>query len=426
MKKYFLIFFLLISIPRIYSQIENSTEQISQENRTKFFENLLNFSSGKLNLTRVDAYIQIPYTTVQFVKIDTGFSGNYTITISVFDENKDRLILEKSWTDKLFCKEFSETVLNKNYNLDFKSFDLKPGKYSIRTSYYDNNSKAEYPFETIYSVRDLSGKPAISDIMILQKRTEKSGKNLIRPNVSGNVSTLVDGLPIFYEIYSDKNEPVKINYQISDNRDKIIFKDEIQRNIDSGKTQIFYTLRDSSFSVGHYMLEIRIKNAENHLLTTIERPFFSQWIGLPTSVKDLDKAINQLVYIASTSQINFIKDGKSKEEKLKRYIAFWKSVNPSPNSDDNVIFNEYYGRIEYANEHFSRYYEGWKTDMGMVFILLGAPSNVDRHPFNIDSKPFEVWQYYNLDASFVFVDETGFGDYRLITPLTGDLYRFRR
>ena len=426
MKKYFLIFFFLISISRIYSQIENSTEQISQDNSAKFFEDLLNFSSGKLNLTRVDAYIQIPYTTVEFVKSDTGFIGNYTVTISVFNESKDKLITEKSWTDKLYCKEFGETKLKENYNLDLKSFDLKPGKYFIRTSYYDNNSKAEYSTEIKYSVRDLSGKQAISDVMIMSNQIEEDGKNLIRPNVSGNVTDLKDGLPVFYEIYSDKTEPVIINYKILNNRDKIIFKAETSRNIDSGKTEIFYTLHDSSFSVGNYKLDVSIKNAGNKLITKIETPFFSQWIGLPNSVTDLNNAIDQLVYIASTSQINYIKEGKSKEEKLKRFIAVWKSINSSLYNDGDDIFDEYYGRVNYANEHFSQYYEGWKTDMGMVFILLGAPNNVDRHPFNIDSKPYEVWEYYNLDASIIFVDATGFGDYRLITPLTGYLYRFRR
>ena len=81
--------------------------------------------------------------------------------------------------------------------------------------------------------------------------------------------------------------------------------------------------------------------------------------------------------------------------------------------------------MNYTNEHFSEYFEGWRSDRGMVFILLGLPDNVERHPFEVDSKPYEIWQYYNLNISLVFVDRTGFGDYHLTTPLTGDLYRFR-
>ena len=32
-------------------------------------------------------------------------------------------------------------------------------------------------------------------------------------------------------------------------------------------------------------------------------------------------------------------------------------------------------------------------------------------------KPYEIWRYYNISYEFVFVDDTGFGDYRLITPV---------
>ena len=52
--------------------------------------------------------------------------------------------------------------------------------------------------------------------------------------------------------------------------------------------------------------------------------------------------------------------------------------------------------------------------MGMIYIVLGPPDNVDRHPFEYDSKPYEIWYYYDINRSFYFLDETGFGDYRLL------------
>jgi hypothetical protein len=81
--------------------------------------------------------------------------------------------------------------------------------------------------------------------------------------------------------------------------------------------------------------------------------------------------------------------------------------------------------VKFTNDNFSSYREGWKSDRGMVFIILGPPNNIDRHPFEYYSKPYEVWEYYTINRRFVFVDETGFGDYRLTTPLTGDLFRYR-
>ena len=52
------------------------------------------------------------------------------------------------------------------------------------------------------------------------------------------------------------------------------------------------------------------------------------------------------------------------------------------------------------------------------------PNNIERHPFDIDAKPYEIWTYYEQNREFVFVDATGFGDYRLQNPMW-DLWRTR-
>jgi len=88
--------------------------------------------------------------------------------------------------------------------------------------------------------------------------------------------------------------------------------------------------------------------------------------------------------------------------------------------------NEYYRRIDYASKNFKSYNNGWNTDMGMVYVTLGPPDQVDRNPMAIDTKPYEVWQYYDLNRQFVFQDETGFGDYRLLNPQYGEWNRYRQ
>lgn len=54
-------------------------------------------------------------------------------------------------------------------------------------------------------------------------------------------------------------------------------------------------------------------------------------------------------------------------------------------SDD--MTKVYYGRVQRANELFSSYKEGWKTDRGMIFMVYGAPDRVYRF------KGSEVWEY---------------------------------
>ncbi len=410
----------------VQAQVEDATEENAYNQKPKFYQDFLNFSSGKKDLTRLDAFVMIPYTTIQFVKSDNGFDGSYSITISVFDKDKEKLIEEKSWNENINAKDFNEATNKENYSLNLKSFYLQPGEYFIRTSVEDKESSAEYPKEFNLKIRNLSEPLAVSDIMLLDKRVKEDGKNKISPNITGNVSLQKDGLPIFYEIYSDKPEKLNIDYTVLDKREHKIYDYSVVKDIDTGRTQVFYTIKDSSLSLGLYRLEVQLKNSDDKTLASIARPFYSRWAGIPSTVDDLSKAVDEMVYIASPGEIAGIKSAKTKEEETQRFLAYWKNMDPTPGTSENELFDEYYGRVAYANEHFSRYMPGWRSDQGMVFILLGPPDNVDRHPFDMDSKPYEIWQYYNLNRSFIFVDETGFGDYRLITPLTGDLYKFRR
>lgn len=58
--------------------------------------------------------------------------------------------------------------------------------------------------------------------------------------------------------------------------------------------------------------------------------------------------------------------------------------------DENLakkIIRSYYKRIEEANEIFTTYKEGWKTDKGMVYIIMGPPARVQRN------RTREVWLY---------------------------------
>jgi hypothetical protein len=63
--------------------------------------------------------------------------------------------------------------------------------------------------------------------------------------------------------------------------------------------------------------------------------------------------------------------------------------------------------------------------MGMVYVIFGEPSNIERHPYDMDQKPYEIWDYYDINRQFVFLDNTGFGDYRLITPIW-DTFRYAK
>jgi len=422
--KTLLIIFIALFFFNSYCQSDNTIKETAKLNKARYFQDFLNFASDKKGLTRLDVFIQVPYDELSFVKTGNTFESNFMLSITVYDEKKEKVLTEKTWNEKLDVADFSQTNSKNNFNISMRSFELVPAKYLVRTSLEDKESKKSFSSENIFTVRDLSIKPSVSDMMFIAKQTIAQGTNKILPNITRNITTQNDGIPLFFELYSDKPGNIKVEFSISIS-EKLVFTDTLIKTVDSGKTQVFYTFKPKDVSLGTYLLSIKIKNDNGEAVSSTYKSFIARWAGLPSVVTDLDKAIAQLVFIATSSEKNYIEEAKDREEKVKRYLEFWKKKDPVPSTDENEVFDEYYRRINYANENFSHYVEGWKTDRGMVYIILGGPNNIDRHPFDYDSKPYEVWEYYELNHSFMFLDETGFGDFRLTTPLYGDYFRYR-
>ncbi|GBD86808.1 hypothetical protein BMS3Abin03_00732 [bacterium BMS3Abin03] len=421
MKVLKIISFVFFSAGLMFSQVETMSN--FQTPKIKYYEDFLNFAED--NHTRMDVFVQVPFKGIQFVRTAKGLQGGYSVTVSVYDENKKNLIIEKMWNEKIKIASFDEATNKDNFNISHRSFKLKPGTYFIKTVLMDKDSKQEYPAENLFKVEDLSHKPSISDILLIRDRTVVNGKSKIVPNVSRNISGEKHGIDIYFEVYTDSSGRKSVEYVITGKKDKVIYSKTETDRFKAGKNQLNYTIKDSTLTMGTYRLTVSIKDDEGNIVASSTKEFYSHLMGLPFTITDIDKAISQLRYIANPDELDYIEEGKNEKEKTKRFINFWKKKDPSPGNEENEAFEEYYRRVSYANKSFSNYTEGWRSDRGMVFIILGAPNNVERHPFDYDAKPYEVWQYYDLNQNFVFVDETGFGDYRLVTPLYGDFFRYR-
>jgi len=424
MKKLILSCFFLYSLIA-FAQDDNFSRVL--DSRVKYYQDFMSFI-GENDKTRLDFFIQVPYNAVQFVKTGQGFEAAYTVTVSVFDEGQKNLITEKIWNEKIVAISFELTNSPENFNLGHRSFELAPGVYSIKTSMFDKDSKNEYSSENKIIIKQFTAVPSLSDIMLISKRTMVEGNSKIIPNVSRNIVTDRDPLSTFFEIYSDTISNLFVDYEIFDENETSVYKSTKEVGIKKGNNQIFNNIDSLVLDLGKNLLKISLRDSTGKVYDTSAKSFISRWVGVPASLPDLDKAIEQMVYLASSEDLNFIKEPDIRREKAKRFVAFWRKQDPNPADEYNPVFNEYYNRVAYADQNFTSYsLEGWRSDRGMVMIILGAPDNIDRHPFEYYAKPYEVWQYYNLNKQFLFVDYTGFGDYRLdpSTPLYGDLYRFR-
>jgi GWxTD domain-containing protein len=138
-----------------------------------------------------------------------------------------------------------------------------------------------------------------------------------------------------------------------------------------------------------------------------------------------------VVWIISDEERAAFKQLSNDEERDQFIEAFWQRRDPTPDTVENEFKEEHYRRIAYANEHFAAGIPGWKSDRGRMYIMYGAPDEIESHPSGgtyerpmeegggeTSTFPFEQWRYRYLEdigqeIIIEFVDTCMCGDYHM-------------
>jgi GWxTD domain-containing protein len=149
--------------------------------------------------------------------------------------------------------------------------------------------------------------------------------------------------------------------------------------------------------------------------------------GIPLAGVDIDDGIQQLTYIATGFAYDSLMRADTKQEKRKAIMEFWNHRNPYPEDPYNQPMQVFYKRLAYVNQNFKGSLPGWRTDRGRVYLQLGEPTSIERHPYEVNQRPYEIWEYYDLSLRYYFVDQFLIGDYRMVSiPPANGIFNWQR
>lgn len=388
-----------------------------------FFFEAISFSSEQENKSHVDLYLQVPHEELRFVKEGELYVARYEVNVSVYTPDR-KLVQDRSWTVEVREKDFAQTTSSRQSSLTQRGIELEAGNYEFVVKLEDQDSRRGAQIRRSMLIADYARDSlSVSDMMLVNRLTTEGEKRKIVPNISGNVGHLSEGFFLFFEIYNAASaDSLELTCRVYNSKKEQVYERQETQTSLGAKTQSFFKIENLNLPVGVYFITMEVSPTINIVArpvhATTSRTFTVRWSDIPISVMDLDKAVDQMRYIARESELELIRSSSDQEEKRKRFLDFWMKRDPDPTTPRNELLEEYYRRVEFTNKNFTHYVEGWRTDRGMVYIRFGPPENVERHPFDMNTKPYEVWYYYQLQREFVFVDETGFGDYRLRYPTT--------
>lgn len=381
---------------------------------------------------RLDMYLAVPYSAVEFEREESGFTARYRVELKV--ESVVGTIFDSTITRTVVTSDYARTSGGVS-TFDFfqKRIPMLPGDYTVTATMTDYGTNLTHRIKRNVTVIDFPAyKFALSGLMLVSKireRTESSGY-AITPMLTDNVSLAKGAYFLFFEAYNYTGvDSFLLTARYRTEEGEVVWSETFGKNIPEGRTQQWLRLPTEGIGRGAYIAEVTAVRADmpTDTLAAAKRivGFLGTAEGLPISEGELDERVSRLRYVATQSEIDYIEDGGTFRERQKRYAEFWDAHDPSPGTPLNEAMVEYFRRIDYANKNFRSYAEGWLTDMGRIYIVYGPADRVDRDPFPSDGKPREVWEYYGRHMSLLFIDQTGFGDYRLMTsvPLS-EKYRY--
>jgi GWxTD domain-containing protein len=80
-------------------------------------------------------------------------------------------------------------------------------------------------------------------------------------------------------------------------------------------------------------------------------------------------------------------------------------------------------RCSESERYSGAFKDGWETDRGRVYVIYGAPDDIEAFLFQGDRIPHEIWYYHeSMNERFIFADRWGLGEYeQIFSTLEGEI-----
>lgn len=203
------------------------------------------------------------------------------------------------------------------------------------------------------------------------------------------VKKLQSSLDIGYELNDKLDRKEKV--EIINDMLLISEKGELTLTPNDNSQYIKLKLDPEVFTPGKYSLSVSGKDYS----------FWVSYIGQPEALQDIKVASQLMKLIMNNTEYNEFKTVP--DDARYNYIAkYFKQYDSNKNTAYNEAMNEFFRRVDYANQFYAdiNHGHGYDTPRGKIFILYGEPST--REIDNLQGRSVEKWIYEKLNKIVEF------------------------
>ncbi len=311
---------------------------------------------------------------------------------------------------------FGETQRSDESILYQDGLTLSPGSWRLSLQVTDRTGARTTRAEATYVVPALGAGSISAPRLVYQAkaRAARSAPVAVILNPRGTLAYGGDSAMAFVEGYAMPG-PTVIPVTLTDARDSVILRDSLRFAGGSEIETSVIRFTPDSAPLGELHIVV---GAPGHADSTMAIISFSpDWV-----VTNFEDMVALLRYFPPSEQLDSLRKAPP-SERGRLWKVFWRATDPNTATPNHEDLDVYFSRIALANQRFREEgMPGWRTDRGETLIRLGEPDEV------FDASPASEgrlirWGYTQFQLVLYFVDETGFGRFRLTPASRSELER---
>ena len=399
---------------------------------------------GPQNLTRLEVYTLIDARQLQFVPEDGKYVSQIDFVLSLQDSAGSPGMREL-WTRNVSVENIRELKQNGALVRDVVALDIAPGPYKITLSAEDIYGDHTGTCEGYMRVRGFEGTELVVSDVVFASELEKvkadgrfvrNGWRVV-PNTT-RFFRVGKPIQIYFEIYNFKiiadnpKDSFVLGYSLIDTTGMIVKSYPAKRLLKPGESVVKTdALETEGLPGGAYALQVELfdRGTREHVRYKREVFLISEEAENPQLTEAEQEQLRHyqsIHHIASEKNFSLYESLPTQNAKMKFLQAFWKKLDPTPDTPLNERLREHLMRMKYSDDTFTAQpgHKGSNTDKGRVYVKYGPPNERDYTTSATVGKAIDTWIYEKSGRYiFVFFDRRGTGVYELVhSTMSGEIY----
>jgi GWxTD domain-containing protein len=358
---------------------------------------------------RVSVTYRVTYDALVFLRRGDGYAARYEVTAILYGRDGEQ-VAGDSWQRRVEAASYAETNARSSAMGETLVLEAPPGVYRLRVSLRSVDTGAEGVVEREVSVGEYV--PGLLTLGTLEFGRARSDSSEFEAAPSRDYGEEWPAMRVGVPVYGDPGRSYRMEVALETERGVVeaAFADTVHQTA-------LVTTHEARFSVlnlevGAHFIRVRVHPLGGGRDVTARARF--RVLTSPRSWgSDFEKMLQQVGYFASREEVGKLREA-APEDREAAWEEFWRGRDPDPSTGENEFRAEFLRRLGYANMKFTSTVEGWRTDMGRVYIVHGEPDDVESQPVDRMLHSWEVWYYYRDHVKFTFVDTEGFGEFSLV------------